>query len=158
VEDFNEQVHDELVRFNEAVDQALAESAVTFSEHNDQTRERFLAILGHDLRTPLSAIRMSAHLLMRSKSLEKNVAMGERLLQSGIMMSTMVDDLLEYSRSQLGGKMPMVPAPSNMEVIARAALHDATLAHPTAPSTSERSATPTVNSTAYGCNRSLPTF
>ena len=50
--------------------QTLAESAVTFSEHNDQTRQRFLAILGHDLRTPLSAVRMIAHLLMRSKSVE----------------------------------------------------------------------------------------
>ena len=45
-------------------------------------------------------------------------------------MSTMVNDLLEYSRSQLGGKMPMVPSPSDMGDIAQAALHDAVLAHP----------------------------
>ena len=130
VTEFNQEVHEELVRFNEAVDQALAESAVTFSEHNNQTRERFLAILGHDLRTPLAAISMTGTLLERSKSSDGNAATGKRLLRSAATMSTMVNDLLEYSRTQLGGKMPMTPAPANMADIVQAALHDAALAHP----------------------------
>ena len=127
---FNQEVHEELVRFNEAVDQALAESALTFSEHTDQTRERFLAILGHDLRTPLHAISMTGSLLVRSKSADGNAETGKRLLRSAATMSTMVNDLLEYSRSQLGGKMPMAPLPSDMGDIAQAALHDAATAHP----------------------------
>lgn len=128
--EFTEEVHEELVRFNEAVDQALAESAATFSEHNNQTRERFLAILGHDLRTPLAAISMTGHLLVRSTSSEGNPATGKRLLRSAATMSTMVNDLLEYSRTQLGGKMPIAPAPANMENIIKAALHDAASAYP----------------------------
>ncbi|MFS2032409.1 sensor histidine kinase [Polaromonas sp. CT11-55] len=127
---FTEEVHEDLMRFNEAVDQALAESAVTFSEHNEKTRERFLAILGHDLRTPLSAISLTGALLARSTSVEGNAAMGKRLVRSAATMSTMVNDLLEYSRSQLGGKMPMAPSPSDMGDIAQAALHDAASAHP----------------------------
>ncbi|SEA50644.1 sensor histidine kinase [Variovorax sp. YR216] len=128
--EFTEEVHEELVRFNEAVDQALAESAVTFSEHNNQTRERFLAILGHDLRTPLAAISMTGHLLVRSTSSEGNAATGKRLLRSAATMSTMVNDLLEYSRTQLGGTMPIAPAPANMENIIKAALQDAASAYP----------------------------
>lgn len=130
ISEFNQEVHEELVRFNEAVDQALAESAVTFSEHNNQTRERFLAILGHDLRTPLAAVSMTGSLLERSKSSEGNAAIGKRLLRSAATMSTMVNDLLEYSRTQLGGKMPMAPAPANMGDIVQAALHNAASAHP----------------------------
>lgn len=130
VAQFNEEVHQELVRFNEAVDQALSESAVTFSQHNNHTRERFLAILGHDLRTPLSAISMTGVLLERSASAEDNLAIGKRLVRSAATMSTMVNDLLEYSRTQLGGKMPMSPAPANMADIIQAALHDARSAHP----------------------------
>lgn len=118
------------MRFNKAVDQSLAESAVTFSEHNNQTRERFLAILGHDLRTPLAAISVTGSLLERSTSAEGNVATGKRLLRSAAMMSTMVNDLLEYSRTQLGGKMPMTPASADMGDIVQAALHTAALAHP----------------------------
>lgn len=130
ISEFNEEVHKELVRFNEAVDQALAESAVTFFEQNNQTRERFLAILGHDLRTPLAAISMTGSLLERSKSSDGNAVTGKRLRRSAATMSTMVNDLLEYARTQLGGKMPMAPAPADMGDIAQAALDDAALAYP----------------------------
>lgn len=130
ISEFNQEVHEELVRFNEAVDQALAESAATFSEHNNQTRERFLAILGHDLRTPLAAVSMTGSLLERSRSVEGNAEIGKRLLRSAAPMSTMVNDLLEYSRTQLGGKMPMAPAPANMGDIVKAALNDAASANP----------------------------
>lgn len=127
---FNEELYQELIRFNEAVDQALSESATTFSEHTNNTRERFLAILGHDLRTPLSAMSMTGELLTQSTSAESNAAIGKRLVRSAATMSTMVNDLLEYSRTQLGGKIPMAPAPANMHDIAQAALHNAALAHP----------------------------
>ncbi|MDQ3060053.1 MAG: hypothetical protein M3R45_11105 [Pseudomonadota bacterium] len=155
ISEFNQQAHEELVRFNEAVDQALAESAVTFSEHNNQTRERFLAILGHDLRTPLAAISMSGVLLERSKSSDGNAVTGKRLRRSAATMSTMVNDLLEYSRTQLGGKMPIAPAPANMGDIVQAALHNAALVHPpTAPSSYIRAATCRASSTTSGCSRS----
>jgi len=130
ISEFNQEAHEDLVRFNEAVDQALAESAVTFSERNNQTRERFLAILGHDLRTPLAAIKMTGSLLERSKSSDGNAATGKLLLRIAATMPTMVNDLLEYSRTQLGGKMPMAPVPANMGDIVQEALTNAALAHP----------------------------
>ncbi|MGJ7609953.1 MULTISPECIES: ATP-binding protein [unclassified Variovorax] len=130
VEVFDRAVVDEMTRFNEAVDEALAESAMTFSEHTRHTRERFLAILGHDLRTPLAAISMTGSLLERSKNLDGNAVTGKRLVRSAATMTTMVNDLLEYSRTQLGGKMPMVPAAANMGDIVQAALYNASAANP----------------------------
>src|SRR4029079_7013517 len=53
----------EVTRFNEAVDQALAESVARYSDEMARSRDTFLAILGHDLRSPLSAVSMSAHYL-----------------------------------------------------------------------------------------------
>lgn len=47
---------DDLIRFNEAIDQAIAESVSRFSQTVAQTQERYLAILSHDLRTPLGTI------------------------------------------------------------------------------------------------------
>jgi signal transduction histidine kinase len=128
---FDKAVTRDIVRFNEAVDQALAESAVTFSERSSDTRDRFLAILGHDLRTPLSAISMAGQLLMRSpEDASKNLATGQRLRRSAAMMTAMVNDLLEYSRTQLGGKMPVARAAIDMGEIAQAAVQDARLANP----------------------------
>ena len=107
VVELDETVTRDIVLFNDAVDQALAVSAVTFTERRDETRDRFLAILGHDLRTPLSAISMSGQLLMLCpEDASRNVDIGQRLLRSAAMMTAMVNDLLEYSRTQLGGKMP----------------------------------------------------
>src|SRR5476651_1746289 len=54
-----------MIRFNEAIDQALSESIAAYSESADQTRELFLAILGHDLRAPLATITTSGELLAR---------------------------------------------------------------------------------------------
>ena len=131
VVEFDATVTRDIVLFNDALDQALAESAVTFSERGNETRDRFLAILGHDLRTPLSAISMSGQLLVfRPEDASRNADIGQRLLRSAAMMTAMVNDLLEYSRTQLGGKMPFDPALSDMGEIAQAAVNDARLANP----------------------------
>ena len=54
---------DDIIRFNEAIDQALAESIDFFSAQVDQARNLLLGTLGHDLRTPLQSIQMTAHYL-----------------------------------------------------------------------------------------------
>lgn len=124
-------VSQDVLRFNESMDQALGESATTFSGNANRARDTFLAILGHDLRTPLSAIAMAGALLERSPAdTQRNVATGKRLRRSAATMSSMVNDLLEYARTQLGGKMPMTPLAADMRDICRAAIEDARAAYP----------------------------
>ena len=41
----------DLMRFNEAIDQAIAESVIVYSEKMDRWRQTLLAVIGHDLRT-----------------------------------------------------------------------------------------------------------
>src|SRR3954471_18775609 len=50
----------QMTRFNEAIDQALAESIANYSDEVARSRDTFLAILGHDLRSPLAAIANSS--------------------------------------------------------------------------------------------------
>jgi hypothetical protein len=42
----------QLLRFNEAIDEALTESMDRFAVQTDQFRDQFIGILSHDLRTP----------------------------------------------------------------------------------------------------------
>lgn len=99
----------DLMRFNESIDQALAESMVRFTGSIERTRETFLAMLGHDLRSPLGAIITSAQFLQEVGELNPKAAMlVSRIVSSGVRMNHMVDDLLDFTRSQLGSAIPIV--------------------------------------------------
>jgi len=121
-----------MIRFNEAIDQALAESVVTYSARADHTRELFLAILGHDLRAPLSSMSMAGDLLVHGRPDAGKVAdIGQRVKRGVRQMGSMVEDLIGYTRSQLGAGMPTVLAHADLAEIARAAIDDAGAAHAT---------------------------
>ncbi|HQT90219.1 MAG TPA: HAMP domain-containing sensor histidine kinase [Acidiphilium sp.] len=92
----------ELTRFNEAVDQALAEAAARYSEEIERSRELFLGILGHDLRNPLAAISGWAELQMRAKTPESCSEFARRIFMSSGRMSHMITDLIEITRVRLG--------------------------------------------------------
>jgi signal transduction histidine kinase len=131
IKEITEASSQDMLRFNEAIDQALAESAVTFSEHATRTRDTFLAILGHDLRNPLATMSMAgAYLTMPQASMEGSAKVGTRVKQSAATMTAMVNDLLEYARKQLGGKMPITRQLADMKQICQAAVDDASAAHP----------------------------
>ena len=49
----------DLTRFNEAIDQAIAESIGRYTKQTGTSAELFIGILGHDIRNPLGTILMS---------------------------------------------------------------------------------------------------
>ena len=103
-----EQVED-LTRFNESIDQSLAESVSQFNENVEQSKEIFLAILGHDLRTPLGAIYTSARFMLETDGLnEPQRVLTERIALSATRTTHLVGDLLDFTRSRLGGGIPVV--------------------------------------------------
>lgn len=105
----------EVTRFNEALDETLAESTARYSEMVSTTREQFLGILGHDLRNPLGSIIMGATQLTRSERLDGQEArVAARILNSAQRMSRMVDDLLDLTRSRLGAGIPVTPRPMDL--------------------------------------------
>jgi signal transduction histidine kinase len=120
----------EMTRFNEAIDQALAESAATYSEELAKSRDTFLAILGHDLRSPLSAIGGALHILSKPGSDADRVATLALGKRSAAAMGAMIQDLLEYTRGRLGGGIPIVPAQANLEDVCRAVVSEVSLVHP----------------------------
>ena len=126
------QVLADVMRFNEALDQALAESVVTFSARADYARNMFDAILGHDLRGPLSTITMSGELLTRHElRADKAKDLGVRITSAARYMSSLVNDLLEFARLGLGGaSLPVHPEIVEVEEICNDALNHARAMHP----------------------------
>lgn len=55
-------LYDELVRFDQAMDQSLAEAVSWFNEGVERARDVFVGVLGHDLRDPLGVAKSAAEL------------------------------------------------------------------------------------------------
>ena len=123
----------DMMRFNEAIDQALAESIVSYSNAVDQSRQTFLAILGHDLRNPLSTIQISSQILLKSEALDtQHLDVAARIKRSVSTMNRMIKDLLEYAGGQIGKKIPVKLEASNMGSICRESLEEVQSAYPQA--------------------------
>jgi signal transduction histidine kinase len=121
----------DMIRFNEAIDEALAESTAAYAEQVNHSRDIFLAILGHDLRAPLQAVSMSTEILMRKTNLEGDALTCVLHIKRGTRhMAAMVSDLLELVRSRLGKSLPIEPAPMDLADTAREAIAQACAAHP----------------------------
>lgn len=99
---------EDMIRFNEAIDQALAESISSYAAAVQASRDVFLGVLGHDLRTPLSAILLGADVLLRTDELgTRATKIASRIYTSVKRASHIVGDLLDFTRSQIGGGIPI---------------------------------------------------
>lgn len=102
---------EDVTRFNEAIDQAIAESITRFTHEVSQSKERFLAILGHDLRTPLGAIITSTGFILDTGELaEPYHTLVSRIAGSAQRMNQLVTDLLEFTRTRFSDTIPIVRA------------------------------------------------
>ncbi|HEX6368931.1 MAG TPA: sensor histidine kinase [Longimicrobium sp.] len=123
---------EDLMRFNEAIDQSLAESVTRYTQDLDQSREMFLAILGHDLRTPLGAVFTSSRFMLDTKELQEPfLTLTTRIASSATRMVHLVGDLLDFTRSRLGGGIPIDRAPMNMGKAVHDVVDEMAAAHPT---------------------------
>jgi signal transduction histidine kinase len=105
---------EDIIRFGEAIDQAVAESTANFSAEVDRMRHIFLGILGHDLRGPLNAILLTSQVLLKLASSEPLQEQTSRLIRSGERMKRLLDDLLDYSRFSLGVGIDMERVPVDL--------------------------------------------
>ena len=122
---------EDLTRFNEAVDQSLAESVTRYTQELDDSKEMFLAILGHDLRTPLGAVLTSARFMLDTGELkEPHLTLTQRIASSSTRMVHMVGALLDFTRSRLGDGIPIERAPMNMGKAVHDVVDEIAAAHP----------------------------
>lgn len=122
---------EEIARFNEGIDQALAESVFSYSAGVDASRDMYLAVLGHDLRAPLSVVGMSNALLSRPGLSEK--ARSEALLRSGRAtkaMSQLITDLIDFTRMRLGAGLPIERTTCNFAAVCEEAVDSVRTSYP----------------------------
>jgi signal transduction histidine kinase len=123
---------DDVTRFNESIDQSLAESVSSYTRSVEQSRDMFLAILGHDLRNPLNSIAMSAALLPGLGEPDAEAAaVASQIATSTRAMGRMISDLLDYTRTRLGAGMPVEPVSMDLAPLCRELYDEFRTGHPT---------------------------
>ncbi|WP_354682980.1 HAMP domain-containing sensor histidine kinase [Cupriavidus necator] len=113
----SEPLLDDVIRFNEAIDQAIAESIGFFSAQAEQARNLLLGMLGHDMRSPLQTILVTASYLSALNAGETVSEAATRLMRSGARMQALLDDLCDFNRTRLG--LGLNIHPSQIDLAAR---------------------------------------
>jgi len=106
-------------RFNEAIDQAIAESVDHFTSEVERWRAVFLGVLGHDLRSPLNAVLLTARLISTLSAGTPVSQHTERLMHSGERMKQLLDDLLDYNRVALDVGIRVTLGPVDLAAVCR---------------------------------------
>jgi sigma-B regulation protein RsbU (phosphoserine phosphatase) len=118
---------------------ALADQAAMALEKTrlDETgafRERLMGIVGHDLRTPLQAITMAATLLLRDDALdERPRVLARRVANSAARMADIIDQLLDFTRSRLGGGIAITREDIELNDVCRRVIDELELVYPGRP-------------------------
>jgi PAS domain S-box-containing protein len=94
--------------------------------------EKFIAILGHDLRNPLNAITTSAELLQRRAATPEIARPATRIVLSAERMSRMIAQLLDLARVRVGDGLRVQPAPLDLGALCQLVLDELRQVHPAA--------------------------
>ena len=87
---------------------AQLEAALLDERETSALREQFIAVLGHDLRNPLSGISGGVELMMREgMPYERRLAVGKMVGLSVARMAGLIDDVMDFARGRLGGGLTL---------------------------------------------------
>src|ERR1700722_18658451 len=91
----------DLTRFNESLDQAVTEATSYYAKTIDHSRDLFLAILSHDLRNPIGAMKMSAQLTLNIGPLnERQTMLVSQVIASAGRVTEIINHLLDLTRAR----------------------------------------------------------
>ncbi|HEY9761072.1 MAG TPA: HAMP domain-containing sensor histidine kinase [Trichocoleus sp.] len=121
----------DITRFNESIDQSLAEAVGNYTNRVEQSRRMFLAILSHDLRNPLNSIRMAARLASRTANEDLGSAKALSMIERNTETITqLTNDLIDFASTGLGSAMPLTRGPVDLEKLGRKVFEEFCFAYP----------------------------
>jgi len=124
----------DMTRFNEAIDQALAESVARYQHLVAQSQNMFLAILGHDLRNPLGTMVTGSQFIMQATDIPvRYVDVAARMFGSAKRMSKLINDLIDFTRTHLGPGLPIQRTQGDLVAVCEQVVNELRTFHPERP-------------------------
>ena len=126
---------DQLIRFNEGIDQALSESTVRFMQEIEKSRDFAVGVLAHDLRNPLHTIVSAAESLQTEEVPDRAVinSLTSTILDSGMRMGKLIENLLDFTRTRLGQPLPVKLESMDLATVCRQTVAGFVTAYPERP-------------------------
>lgn len=123
----------DMIRFNEAIDEAWMHSMARFHTKVDESKNWFMGVLGHDLRSPLSTIHGAQQVLARSVNLsdrEKNLV---KHSESSVKhMEELINNLLELTKLRLGSGMTIKKTTTDLTLLCEQTIQEFMITYPQA--------------------------
>lgn len=124
----------DMTRFNEAIDQALAESVARYQHLVGQSQNMFLAILGHDLRNPLGTMVTGSQFIMQATDIPvRYIDVATRMFGGAQRMSKLINDLIDFTRTHLGPGLPIQGAQGDLAAVCMQVVNELRTFHPERP-------------------------
>ncbi|MEP0908484.1 HAMP domain-containing histidine kinase [Leptolyngbya subtilissima ST-M1] len=121
----------DITRFNESIDQSLAAAVGSYTHRVEQSRRMFLAILGHDLRSPLNSISMAAQLISRTSGEHPASPRALSVIKTNTEAVTrLICDLLDFASTGQGNRMPLTRELVDIKLLCRQVFEEFCVAHP----------------------------
>ncbi|SDF04675.1 PAS domain-containing sensor histidine kinase [Thalassobaculum litoreum] len=86
----------------DVTDEKQRDEVIQAQRDEAMLREQFLAVLGHDLRNPLSSVISGVNLLLREEQSERSLQVLRHMQASGARMAELVTNMMDFARVRLG--------------------------------------------------------
>ena len=86
---------------------AVSDASLMDERATAELREQFIAVLGHDLRNPLAAIKAGLRTLLRTPLTEKAKFAVDLMDSSADRMAALIENTLDFARGRLGGGLTL---------------------------------------------------
>ena len=123
----------ELISFhlNSIEELKLSEARLRHERAESELREQFIAILGHDLRNPLSATLNSAQLLIRMAPNDKILRIANIILESSYRINGLIENLMDLAQGRLGSGIIIKRKPNEaIDKVLNHAIAELEVVHP----------------------------
>ena len=120
----------EVTRFNETIDQAIAEVIRRYADRSERYSDVFLGILTHEVRNFLNNIRLSGETLRTGGPLlETQSTSAERILKGVGSIDRLMNDLSVLVRSRMRIKLPLARTKADLGAICKQTLEEVKTSH-----------------------------
>ena len=97
----------EVTRFNETIDQSIAEIIRRYADKFERYNDAFLGVLTHEVRNPLNIIRLAGQGLEATPLQESQTSSVARILRAAGNIDRLMNDLVILVRSRMKVPLPL---------------------------------------------------